>query len=186
MMDRSVPMIGLAMACDDLHAAPIFELPPQYGVRWFRPGDEYLWVEIERSAGEFENTADAIKKFRNKYFPTDEGLSERMLFLTENGAAFATATAWYGEGMGRLHWVGIDAAHQGRGLSRPLVSLALECLRALGHRSAYLTTQTASWVAIRVYREFGFRPRLRDETERAGWEIVSRKTNMDFMKDLEG
>ena len=181
MMDRSVPWIGLAMRLDDLEAAPRFSLPPQYGIKWFEAGDERIWAEIERSAGEFDNTADAFKKFR-KYFPTDEALDARMLFLTDGGVPFATATAWHADDSeeGRLHWVGIDAAHQGRGLSRPLTSLALERMKALGHRSAYLTTQTASWVAIKVYHEFGFRPMLRDPAEREGWRLVSDLTGIDM------
>lgn len=187
MMDRTIPWIGLAMRLDSLERLPAYELPAPYGVRFFKPGDEHLWAEIEASAGEFRNKADAMKGFR-KYYPTDEGLSERMLFLTDGSAPFATATAWYGDGelahMGRLHWVSMDAAHQLRGLSRPLVYLALERMRDLGYRDAYLTTQTASWPAIKVYNTFGFVPWIREEGEREGWRIVSEKTGIDFMKNI--
>ena len=114
-----------------------------------------------------------------------------MIFLTDHGVPFATATAWFGEdgedpAEGRLHWVGMDAAHQGRGLSKPLVSLAMHRLQTLGYTSAYLTTQTASWVAIKVYHRFGFRPDVRTEKEIEGWQIVSEKTGIDFMKDIRG
>lgn len=59
---------------------------------------------------------------------------------------------------------------------KPIVSLAMQRLRKLGYRSAYLTTQTESWLAIRLYHRFGFRPVLRSEEERGGWKVVSEKS----------
>lgn len=186
MMDRSIPWIGLAMRLDSLEHLPTYPLPEAYGWRYFQPGDEHIWAEIETSAGEFETPEAGIVGFR-RYYPTDEGLDGRMLFLTDGGAPFATATAWYGEddhGMseGRLHWVSVDAAHQRRGLSYPLVSLALNRLRELGHETAYLTTQTASWPAIKLYSRFGFVPLVREDKEIEGWRIVGEKTGIDFLK----
>lgn len=188
MMDHSVPWIGLVMQLNDMDDLPQFDLPKGYGWRYFRPGDEYHWADIEISAGEFDGVPQAIAGFR-KYYPTDEQLDARMFFLTDGGVPFATATAWYGEGdrdaaEGRLHWVGIDAAHQGLRLSYPLVSLAMRRMAALGHRSAYLTTQTNSWPAIKVYRRFGFAPLVRDGNDVEGWRIVSEKTGIDFLSRI--
>ena len=56
-------------------------------------------------------------------------------------------------------------------------------LRELGHKSAYLTTQTASWVAIKVYDQFGFRPDARTDRELEGWKIASEKAGIDFLRD---
>ena len=182
MMDRTIPWINLYMSLDTLDDVPEYPLPERYGWRLYVPGDIGNWSRIETSAGEFEREADAPAKFR-RYFPEDEPLKERMLFLTDGGAPFATATAWYDENdpaTGMLHWVSIDADHQGQGLSRPLVSLALQRMRGLSHRRAVLKTQTASWVAIGVYRAFGFRPMLRDPSEREGWRMVSEKTGLDL------
>lgn len=187
MFDRSVLHISLAMRVDSLEGLPVFGLPAPYGWKYFAPGDERLWAQIETSAGEFPDAEAGLLGFR-KYYPTDDGLDGRMIFLTENGAPFATATAWADDddpGLGRLHWVAVDAPHQGRGLSKPLVSLAMHRMRALGYRKAYLTTQTNSWVAIGVYAKFGFRPDVREAAELEGWRIVSEKTGIDFMKDLK-
>ena len=96
MWDQSVPMIGLAMRTDALDHLPEFELPAEYGWRYFQPGDERLWADIETSAGEFRTQEDGIRGFR-RYYPTDDGLDERMIFLTDHGVPFATATAWFGE-----------------------------------------------------------------------------------------
>lgn len=184
MHDKSVPMISLLMRADTLENMPVFELPEPYGWRYFQPGDEKIWAEIETSAGEFSAVGDGLKGFR-KYYPTDDQLDGRMFFLTDDGVPFATSTAWFGDdnpAEGRLHWVSVDEAHQGRGLSKPLVSLAMHRMRELGHRDAYLTTQTASWVAIKVYHRFGFRPVVREEKEIEGWRIVSEKSGIDFMQ----
>lgn len=188
MMDRAIPWIGLAMRRGTLDDLPEPPLPPEYGWRFFREGDIRRWCEIETSAGEFEVPEVGLKSFR-KYYPTDALLDQRMIFLTDNGVPFATATAWYGEdgpdgGIGRLHWVSVDAAHQRRGLSYPLVALALKRMRELGHTSAYLTTQTASWPAIKLYHRFGFVPMPRTGDDRAGWAIVSEKTGIDFLNLL--
>ena len=186
MMDRSIPWIGLAMRLDSLDRLPESRLPDGYGWRFYRPGDKRLWTEIEASAGEFERPEDGIAAFE-RYYPEEDQLPGRMLFLTDGGEPFATATAWFGDAgpddpEGRLHWVSVNKGHQGKGLSRPLVALALQRMRALGHTSAFLTTQTASWVAIKVYHQFGFLPLLRDAGEVEGWRIVSEKSGIDFMK----
>ena len=185
MLDTTVPMIRLVMRLESLDHLPSFDLPPEYGWRLYRPGDEFAWADIEMSAGEFKAMGPAIKAFR-EYFPDVDALKERMLFLTDGDTPFATATAWYGDGdaarEGRLHWVSVDADHQRRRLSYPLVSLAMARMRLLGHSSAYLTTQTASWPAIKVYHRFGFMPFVQKPEETEGWRIVSAKSGIDFMR----
>lgn len=188
MMDQSVPYIGLEMRLDTLDHLPEYALPDAYGWRWFQHGDEVEWARIEISAGEFKTEEAAIAGFR-RYFPTDDALGERMLFLTDGGVPFATAAAWYADeggpsgDMGRLHWVGIDEAHQRRGLSYPLVGLAMRRMKQIGHRTAFLTTQTSSWPAIKVYRRFGFRPMIRNAEDVKGWRIVSEKSGIAFLQD---
>ena len=183
MMDRTVPWIGLEMRLNALDAPPAYPLPESYGWRFFAPGDEDHWTRIETSAGEFANAEDALRGFR-RYYPTNDLLDQRMLFLTDDGVPFATATAWFAGdtpgSMGRLHWVSVDVEHQRRGLSYPLVSLAMHRMRELGHTCANLTTQTCSWPAIKVYHRFGFTPHVRCGEEVEGWRIVSEKTGIDF------
>lgn len=183
MWDTSVEKVHLKMELDSLEQLPQHPLPKQYGWRFYQPGDENHWARIETSAGEFSRIEDGLRRFERD-FPDKEPLLERMLFLTDNGVPFATVTAWFEpDGAGLLHYVAIDAEHQGRGLSRALTSLGMNRLRALGHRSARLDTQTYSWVAIKVYREFGFRPVMHGEDEKRGWRIVSEKTGIDFLKN---
>ena len=186
MWDASVQPVRLAMRVESLENLPEFALPAQYGWRYFQPGDERRWSEIELSAGEWSDVDVGLRKFRS-YYSTNDKLDERMIFLTDGGVPFATATAWFNAAdpaEGQLHWVSVDAAHQGQGLSRVLVLMAMHRMRELGHRFATLTTQTQSWVAIRIYHRFGFRSMVRDESEIEGWRIVSEKTGIDFMKEL--
>ena len=183
MWDSNVEMIGLAMKADDLSGIPEYKLPPNYGWRYFQPGDERIWAEIEMSAGEFTCVENGIEKF-HFYYPDETLLTNRMIFLTDGGKPFATATAWFSDddpSEGRLHWVSVDQEHQGKGLSKPLVSIAMHRMRELGFSSAYLTTQTASWVAIKVYRKFGFHALVRSEKEAEGWKIVEEKTKLKFL-----
>ena len=180
MWDTSVEMIELTMERENLENLPVHLLPEKYGWRFYRPGDALHWARIETSAGEFSQVEAGLRRFERD-FPDQAALPERMLFLTDKGLPFATATAWYEkDGAGLLHYVAIDAAHQGQGLSRPLTALALNRLRELGHRRARLGTQTWSWVAIRVYHEFGFHPLVCEKRERRGWSIVADKTGIDF------
>ena len=181
MMDRTIPWISLGMRRDTLDDLPDFPLPQDYAWRFYQPGDEDAWAAIETSAGEFERTQDALERFRF-YYPDPSKLPGRMIFLTDHGVPCATATAWTNEpGVGHLHWVAVDADHQGRGLSWPLVSLALRRMAQLGEKSATLNTQTASWVAIKVYHRFGFVPYLRKPEEIEGWKIASEKTDVGFL-----
>ena len=184
MWDTSVEKVHLRMELDSLEQLPRHPLPERYGFRFYRPGDEIHWARIETSAGEFSLIEDGLRRFERD-FPDKQPLPERMMFLTDGGVPFATVTAWFEpDGAGLLHYVAIDAAHQGQGLSRALTGLGMNRLRALGHRSARLDTQTYSWVAIRVYREFGFHPQVCGDTERRGWRIVAEKTGIDFgLKD---
>ena len=180
MWDASLPKIGLAMRLDSLKNLPEHPLPEGIGWRFYAPGDELHWARIEVSAGEFSCLEDGLARFRRE-FPTDAGLRKRMIFLTDGGMPFATATAWHeADGSGHLHYVAVDEAHQGRGLARPLVALALKRMRELGHTRARLTTQTMSWVAIRLYHEFGFRPAPRTERDNEGWALVSEKAGVEF------
>jgi len=62
---------------------------------------------------------------------------------------------------------------QRRGISKPLVSRALQLLSTF-HERAYLATQTTSYKAVKIYLDFGFRPYITDESQKTGWSVISR------------
>lgn len=183
MWDSTVPVYGLAMRLERLENLPDCELPEGYGWRFYEPGDERDWVRMWTAAGGFAAERDAMETFERD-FPDRSVLRGRMLFLTCDGAPVATATAWFGDrpGEGKLHWVCVDPAHQGKGLSKPLIAKALERCRELGDDSASLLTQTPCWVAIRMYHRFGFRPEVRSEEDVKGWRIVGERTGMSLIE----
>ncbi len=70
-----------------------------------------------------------------------------------------------------VDWVAIKKEYQGKGLSRPLISKLLEIANNLGRDKLMLHTQTHSWLAAKLYLDFGFEPyKMTNESE--GWQIL--------------
>jgi len=173
----SVKSIRLAMMRNAMRHVPSFVCPADYTIRTYRRGDETHWAEIESSAGEFPDAAQALHRFTMEFGPFLDALESRCFILEDSsGTAIGTATAWHGlfagEERGRVHWVGLVPMHQGKGLSRPLLSAVLTRL-AQDYRTAYLTTRTTNYRAINLYCSFGFEPYLvHGPDEGEGWAMV--------------
>jgi GNAT superfamily N-acetyltransferase len=172
------------MSRADLEGIPEHPLPAGFRLRWFEPGDEQVWREIQ-SVADVYDSFDASRHARE--FGTDvTALAQRQCFLcTEAGDPVGTATAWHDDiylrpEYGRVHWVAVVPDHQGRGLSKPLMTSVCFRLRELGHQKVYLTTSTARVVAINLYLAFGFVPQPRDEAEREAWHRLRRSLKHPF------
>ena len=158
---------------------------------FYQPGDEKTWIAIERAAGEFNTDERGWEKW-NKYFaPYVDELPHRMVFI-ENalGQKVATATAHFDvrgiddRSVGYLHWVAVHPQEQGRGLARPLIYHVLSLLKDMGHTHTKILTQTLSWVAVRLYLAFGFRPEKQNAAEAyEGWRIARTLTGAPQLKD---
>jgi GNAT superfamily N-acetyltransferase len=149
------------MVRSDLEGIPQHALGAPWRLRMYRPGDVANWVRIESAA---ERYREITPRLFERQFGMDPGeLGERQFYLCdEDGEAIGTATAWHsmdeqGENWGRVHWVCIVPEWQGRGLSKPLLTAVCNRMRELGHRRAYLMTETVRVAAIHLYRSFGFR-----------------------------
>ena len=156
-----------------------FPLPPGYHIRSFEDGDEKHWANITTQTDEFSDETRALDHFNKEFQPNIEETKKRMLILeTSKRQPIGTVTAWFGEweGLeaGRLHWVSIIPAYQGKKLGKPLVSAALAYL-AKHHDHAYLTTQAKSFPAINMYEQFGFAPYITSDKERPCWDLVYEK-----------
>jgi GNAT superfamily N-acetyltransferase len=156
-----------------LEKLPSFALPPSFSTRWFRKGDEETWYRLQT---ETEKHIPISRDLFQKEFGADaEELGKRMCFLLdESGREIGTASAWYdnayqGEPYGRIHWVAITPAMQGKGLSKSLLSAACLRLKDLGHGKAYLVTDTRRIAAIHVYLQFGFEPVIDNEQDWRAW-----------------
>jgi GNAT superfamily N-acetyltransferase len=177
--DRPVLDIPLTMLHEhvSVDGIPSFVCPEGFRIRTFVPGDDEAWVRIETAAGAFPDEPAARRHFATEFGSIQERLPGRMLFLEHEAAGpIGTTTAWdgefAGEPRGRIHWVGIVPAFQGRGLSKPLMSAALMRL-ARDYRRAYLTTETTSYRGINLYLGFGFVPWVASDRDRQGWAIVA-------------
>ena len=152
----------LLMLRDDLLDIPVCALPDGYGLRWYEPGDERHWLDLQTPF--YEPGRITAELFDRQYGRDRAPLRERMCFVSDAaGQPVATATAWHHDGFrdpayGRIHWVAVAAALQGRGLGKALLTATLSRLVELGHARAYLTTSWARPAAVRLYRSFGFRP----------------------------
>lgn len=183
--DERIKYYELMLERKNLEDIPTFPLPDGYRFVLYKSGDRDAWIDIEKSAKEFRTYEDGLKSW-NEYFGGKDGeLVRRMVFIeTDSGEKVATATAYYDiygrdkSGAGWLHWVSVRREFQGKGLSKPLISHTLEIMRSLGYKHAKIPTQTTSWVACKVYLDFGFTPIPRNaERNRDGWRIVKALTN---------
>lgn len=178
-MDKSVEHIELVMYRPNLDAIPRAELPVGFSIRPFRDGDRTNWARIEMNVGEFSTIERAEEVFDREFGEHLPEMPKRSLVLEANGAgAIGTTTAWWGgfrgETIGMIHWVAIEPEFHGRGLSKPLLTAAMELL-ATFHSSAFLGTQTESWRAIGLYQSYGFERVIETDGHRRGWAIVDER-----------
>ncbi len=148
-----------------------------FRIRWFREGDENTWARVERQAGEFRSESEAKERFLSD-FPDPAMLFDRCMFVeNESGETVGTATAMFGQledrKMGRVGWVAVIPSHQGRGLGKWLVSLALQRI-AKEHGEMFLTTQTTSIAAVGIYLSYGFVPYPYGSDDEEAWILLSR------------
>ena len=103
--------LRLTRSLDDL---PKHTLPAGYRFVHYAPGDRDTWIEIERSAKEFDTYEEGLAAWSRYFVGHEDELPERMIFVEdESGAKVATATAFYdtfgrdGSGSAWLHWVSV-------------------------------------------------------------------------------
>lgn len=168
------PVQRLQMVCAALASAPAGEVPAGYRIREYAVGDAAAWVAIHQAA-DLHNPA-SLALFEQQFGAARHELPRRQLYLiSPAGTAVGTATAWFGAPAaadavsGRVHWVAIVPAEQGRGLAKPLLSAVCRRLLELGHTRAYLTTSTARVPALNLYFAYGFLPDLDSPAARPAW-----------------
>ncbi len=177
-----ITYIPVTMLRRHLLNIPEAVLPEGFTMRTFQPGDEQLWAEIEQAAGEFDTQEQALLHFEKEFGHAQDQLTSRCFFLCNpQGIGIGTANAWFhpdykGACWGRIHWVAIRPEYQGRKLSKPMVAHALRRL-SLSHDKAYLTTQTTSYIAVKVYLDLGFEPCIETETCTEGWRMLADALN---------
>ena len=182
--DSRIRYIDLLMERLDLNDIPEYALPEGYRFVFYQPGDRDAWINIEISAKELDGFEQGVQVWEQYYGSVEDTLHNRMLFIeNEQGEKVATATAYYDANgelppeRGQVHWVAVRRDHQGRGLARPLIAQTLKVMKERGHTEAMLHTQTTTWVAVRLYLQFGFRPMAENAVaSHDGWRIIKALT----------
>lgn len=179
--DSRIRYIDLFFARDDLENIPEYTLPAGYRFVFYQPGDRDAWIAVEKSAKEFAAFEEGVRAWQNYYGSVEDGLCDRMLFIeNEQGEKVATATAYYDPrgdlppDVGQVHWVAVRREDQRKGLARPLIAKVLQVMKQHGHSRAILHTQTTTWLACKLYMDFGFRPMKGEEL---GWRILRALTD---------
>lgn len=183
--DSRIRYIDLLLERMDLDNIPEYALPEDYRFVFYQPGDRDAWIAIEQSAKELCGYDHGVETWERYYGGVEDTLHNRMIFIENaQGEKVATATAYYDEAgdlppeRGQVHWVAVRRDHQGRGLAKPLISRVLQVMKERGHTEAMLHTQTTTWVAVRLYLNFGFRPMKENaEQNRDGWRIIRALTD---------
>lgn len=172
------PDVRVVMVRENLDDIPSYELPSDYSLRWYRPGDGEDWQRIHDACGGYGELDKDL--FRREFGFDDEELGRRMCFAcTPDGTPVSTNTAWFGSlenvNYGRIHWVATSVSEQRKGLSGPLMTAVCVRMKELGHDRAYLTTNTLRLRAILLYHRFGFKPYSDSTQEKDAWGAVEEK-----------
>lgn len=184
--ERPAAGYPVTMVRPHLRDIPAGPWPPGYQWRHLRVDEGDLWLEIERQADHLQTLPDG--SFEREFGADLASVPQRCFVVTDAaGAGVGTISAWYypyrGQEYGLIHWVAVHRAHQGRGIGRAMLSLALGQL-AVWHEQALLNTQTARLPAIGLYLDFGFQPVLDVEGAAACWREVAGQLAHPALADL--
>ena len=183
-MDRSVENIHLLMVKNDLKFESI-DLLEGYKFVMYSSNLKDRWVDIQVNSGHVLDRVEGESYFKEVFLKKENLLEELMVFIeSSEGEIVATGAIWEGKYFSndekrayRLHWIAVDPKHGGKGLAKALVSKLLTIFKdkKIGE-GLYLSTQTQSYVAIKIYQKFGFQP-YELEKNKKGWDIVFEKLN---------
>ncbi len=186
-LDNTIKYYELLMKYDDLSSFKRYELPEGFHYEFFKPGDEEEWVRIHIESGEFTSIEKGLKHFHDFYDYFIDELDKRCVFIVDSSTLEKVGTATislleekeYGY-EAAVDWVAIKRSYQGKGLSKPLISKFMEIARDLGHTSLILHTQTNTWLAAKLYLDYGFE--ILNTEEKIGWSILRTLVDHDKLK----
>ena len=165
-LDTSVAHAPVLMVLGEHAAVGDVTLPAGYRFAAWEPRFREPWVRLHVLLGQLPAYEEGLAYFGRTYEADPAALARQMVLLVdEKDELVGTSSLWVGEHFGeprlRVHWVGVDPAHQRRGIARALMLRTIALYDELvpsGEPPLYLTTQTESWVACGMYRKLGFVP----------------------------
>ena len=163
MVDKSVPFTGVIMTCDHPHTYPRCILPEGYVLRFYEPGMERDWAELQTSVDQLTSVEAALDYFKRDFAPDPDTLRKRGVFIyAPDGKLAASGILWYGSHLGRerprIRKVAVAPDEQGKGLCKAVMTVLMDLYHKYGlNGGIYLTSQTWSYKAINIYFQFGFK-----------------------------
>lgn len=199
-IDHAVPYIAVAMTREDGKNAPVYPLPEEYHFAPFTPEDEENWVQLQFEVTHVQSLQQGRQIFREEFLRAAEGIPceqcpgyedvcQRTVQVKDHyGNLVGVATLWMGDTFGsvwqRVHWVAVHPDHQGKGLAKCMIARMLQLHEELGCSSPiYLTSQTKSYRAVRLYKQMGFIPYMGEKP--ANWPFQSDLPKGSFAEENE-
>ena len=174
-IDHAVPYTAVVMTRENGKLLKKYPLPEGYCFAPFMPEDEENWIQLQLEVTHVENYAQGKQIFREEFLQAPEGIAceqcpgypevvKRMVQIKDaTGNLVGVATLWMGDTFGevwpRVHWVAVHPDHQGKGLAKCMLARLLQLYEELAcDTPIYLTTQTKTYRAVRVYKQMGCSP----------------------------
>lgn len=161
--DSTIKYYDLIMYYKDTSIYKKYSLPDGFHFEFYKDGNMNDWINIHIKSGEFCAIEEGIMIFHDFYDTFIQELNKRCIFIVEDKTNEKVGTATvsllskeeFGYN-GAVDWVAIKKDYQGKGLSRPLIAKIIETANKLGHNDIVLHTQTTTWLAAKLYLDFGF------------------------------
>ncbi len=190
-IEKRLKYYELIMKYDDTSKFINYELPEGFEFVFYKVGDEDDWVKIHISTGEFCSYQKGLEYFHQFFDSFSDQLYKRCFFIVDENTNEKIATATVSllknkefEYEAAVDWIAIRKEYQGRCLSKPLISKIVSLANELGNDKMILHTQTHTWLAAKLYLDFGFEP-LHIEENYEGWQILKTLTNHNKLSNLE-
>jgi len=187
-LDNKIKYYELLMKYEDTSKFTKYDLPEGFHYELYKPGDEEEWVKIHIESGEFTSIEQGLKYFHDFYDSFIDELDKRCIFIVDNSTnekiGTATISLLKEKEFGydaAVDWVAIKRRYQGKKLARPLISKFVELAKDLGHKQIILHTQTNTWLAAKLYLDYGFE--ILNKEEIIGWSILKTLTNHEKLND---
>ncbi|MYC76248.1 GNAT family N-acetyltransferase [Candidatus Poribacteria bacterium] len=173
----------LRMVRPHLEDLPELQLPPGYGIRTYREGDEVHWARIISDS--FGGRTRTAQDTRNEITSRDVFIPDGLYFATHQDIPVGTACAWREsvdeKDVGYVHMVGVVAEHTGHKLGKWVSLAVLIYFRNNGFKCSMLDTDDFRVPAVKTYLNLGFIPVYVEEGQIERWQKLFEQLGLPAM-----
>lgn len=166
-----------------LEDLPELQLPPGYGIRTYREGDEVHWARIISDS--FGGRTRTAQDTRNEITSRDVFIPDGLYFATHQDIPVGTACAWREsvdeKDVGYVHMVGVVAEHTGHKLGKWVSLAVLIYFRNNGFKCSMLDTDDFRVPAVKTYLNLGFIPVYVEEGQIERWQKLFEQLGLPAM-----